>query len=207
MRIVTALIAALLAGSASAQAIYGPVIPVPVTPSFGGSGVANTGTLTWNAAQTFSFTSGQTMTFPSASATLAGTNTTNTWSVGQTFTNAVTIGSGASLRAGSGSPVIISYTAPTLSSCGGSAAITNNSGTAAFNYSVGTSPPTTCTVTLPAASHGWHCTADDLTTLTEVIHQTGVSTTTCVLTYYAITTGVATAPTASDNILVSAMGY
>jgi hypothetical protein len=51
----------------------------------GGSGVANTGNLTWNAAQTFSFTSGQTMTFPAASATLAGLGTTQTFSGSDTF--------------------------------------------------------------------------------------------------------------------------
>lgn len=54
-------------------------------PANGGSGVANTGNLTWNAAQTFSFTSGQTMTFPAATDTLAALGTAQTFTAAQTF--------------------------------------------------------------------------------------------------------------------------
>jgi hypothetical protein len=72
---------------------------------------------------------------------------------------------------------------------------------------VGASPPNTCTINLPAASHGWHCLADDVTTLTEDIHQTATAINSCTITYYGITTGIATAPTSGDNILVTATGY
>lgn len=61
-------------------------------PANGGSGVANTGNLTWNAAQTFSFTSGQTMTFPSASDTLAGLGTAQTFSAANRFSGGFALG-------------------------------------------------------------------------------------------------------------------
>ena len=77
-----------------------------LAPANGGSGVANTGNLTWNAAQTLSFTSGQTMTFPATSATIARTDASQTFSGTQTFTTQVvngtitTNGAGASINAG-----------------------------------------------------------------------------------------------------------
>ena len=79
-RALAILAASLLATSALAQNISVPVatIATPVTPTNGGSGVANTGNLTWNAAQTLSFTSGQTMTFPAATDTLVGLAATQT---------------------------------------------------------------------------------------------------------------------------------
>lgn len=55
-----------------------------LAPANGGSGVANTGNLTWNATQTFSFTSAQAMTFPAASTTLAGLGTAQTFTAAQT---------------------------------------------------------------------------------------------------------------------------
>lgn len=67
-------------------------------PANGGSGVANTGNLTWNAAQTFSFTAGRTMTFPAASDTLAGLGTAQTFSGTNTFASSglnTTIGGGS----------------------------------------------------------------------------------------------------------------
>lgn len=65
---------------------YSSSIPaLPLTPANGGTGVANTGNLTWNAAQTFSFTSAQTMTFPAATDTLAGLGTTQTFTGINTF--------------------------------------------------------------------------------------------------------------------------
>lgn len=63
-------------------------VSFPVTPTQGGSGVANTGNLTWNAAQTLGFTSGQTMTFPAASTTLAGLGTAQTFSAANIFSAA-----------------------------------------------------------------------------------------------------------------------
>lgn len=78
--------------AASAQSITPPTggssLTTPVSPTNGGSGVANTGNLTWNAAQTFSFTSAQTMTFPAASTTLAGLGTAQTFSAANIFSAA-----------------------------------------------------------------------------------------------------------------------
>lgn len=65
---------------------YSSSIPaLPLTPANGGTGVANSGNLTWNAAQTFIFTSAQTMTFPAATDTLAGLGTAQTFTGVNTY--------------------------------------------------------------------------------------------------------------------------
>lgn len=64
----------------------------PIAVGSGGSGVANTGNLTWNAAQTFSFTSGQTMTFPATTATIARTDAAQTFTGSQTLSSALIYG-------------------------------------------------------------------------------------------------------------------
>jgi hypothetical protein len=64
--------------------------------------------------------------------------------------------------------LLISVTSPTVlaAGCGGSAAaIANPNGTAAFQVNVGTSNTGVCTVTMPAAPHGWMCSAEDQTTI------------------------------------------
>ena len=103
------LAALLITSPAFAQTIIpgaGSSLATPVIPANGGSGVANTGNLAWNAAQTLSFTSGQTMTFPATSATIARTDASQTFSGTQTFTTQVvngtitTNGVGASINAG-----------------------------------------------------------------------------------------------------------
>jgi hypothetical protein len=105
--------------------------------------------------------------------------------------------------------LVNSSTAPTVAggACGGSAAaVTGNNGNTAVYFSVGTAPGTTCTIGFPAGTHGWYCTATDLTNPTTgggfYIKTTSNTTTTAVLTFYN-TAGVATAPTASDSILAS----
>lgn len=99
-----------------------------VTPAKGGTGVANTGNLTWNAAQTFSFTASQTMTFPTTSATLARTDAAQSFTGTQTFAGSIkvsgdTTGAGSVLGFGTNSPATTltgPYTWVTLISSDGS---------------------------------------------------------------------------------------
>lgn len=115
----------------------------------------------------------------------------------------------------SGTSLFISQTAPTIAGagCGGSAAsIPNSNGTAAFTINVGTAPASTgCTVTMPAAAHGWACTVTDITTnSTSVSLQKQVSAaspTTSVLLKNFSDVSIATAPTASDIYQVLCGAY
>jgi hypothetical protein len=113
------------------------------------------------------------------------------------------------------SNLLASATAPTIAGagCGGSAAsIPNNNGTAAFEINVGTTPGSACTVTMPAAAHGWACSAVDVTTnSTSVFYQKqspagSQSATQIVITNFN-DVAVATAFTASDVVRVSCYGY
>lgn len=111
--------------------------------------------------------------------------------------------------------LFISATAPTIAAagCGGSAAtIANNNGTAAFEINVGTAPGSACTVTMPAAAHGWSCSAVDVTTnSTSVFVQKQSPAASQTTTQIVITNfndvAVATAFTASDVVRVSCHGY
>ena len=111
------------------------------------------------------------------------------------------------------SHVWISNTAPTVSAagCGGSAAsITSNNGTAAFKVNVGTSNTGTCTITMPATTTDWVCSATDITRTTTTVSTTksvpgGTPTTQITLQNYTDVSGTA-AWTDSDVIAVSCMG-
>lgn len=107
----------------------------------------------------------------------------------------------------------ISSTAPTIAAagCGGSAAsISSNNGTAAFKVNVGTTNTGTCTVTMPAATTDWVCSANDNTTKSANVFYTaavpgGTPTTQISLQNY--TDAAAThAWTDSDIIEVSCFG-
>lgn len=109
--------------------------------------------------------------------------------------------------------MLFSATAPTIAAagCGGAAAsIAANNGTAAFSVNVGTTPGTTCTITLPTSVNGWVCDAFDFTNPTTgggyYVKETGGTTTTIVLTFFS-TAGAATAPTASDVVRVKCSGF
>ncbi len=94
---------ATIARTDAAQTFTGiQTFSTPIAVGSGGSGVANTGNLTWNAAQTFSFTSAQTMTFPSTSATIARTDAGQTFTGTQTFGTPIAVGSGGSGVANTG---------------------------------------------------------------------------------------------------------
>lgn len=113
-----------------------------------------------------------------------------------------------------GASLADSGTAPTIASGGcttGSAqSISANNGTAAFSITLGGATcGSTITLTLPASSTKWHCTADDITTpASNEVHQTAAaSSTSVVLTNYVRTTGVAGNFTAADVLLVSCRGF
>ena len=80
-------------------------------------------------------------------------------------------------------------------------------GSSAGAVTVGSSPGTTGVLTLATASTAWACQAADLTTNTEVVSQTANSTTSATFTFYSRTTGTALAPTASDVVAFTCLGY
>jgi len=94
-------------------------------------------------------------------------------------------------------------TAPTISSGFGTGdGIFQANGTAAFIETVGTSPGTTSTITMPAATNGWDCSAYDQTTNTIEIVQSSQTSTSITFKSYLRTTGVLTAPTVGDDIQI-----
>ena len=105
-----------------------------------------------------------------------------------------------------------SSTAPTVlaAGCGGSAAsIPNANGTASFTVNVGTSNAGSCTITMPAAAHGWNCSATDQTTISTTVANTRCvtgGTTTITLANYSDVAG-AHDWTDSDVIGVIATPY
>lgn len=107
--------------------------------------------------------------------------------------------------------LIISTTTPTIASgFGTSPSLTVNSGTAAFQINVGTGGTASSgTITMPASSNGWSCSAADITTQSTTVFytkQTASTTTSVTLTNYN-TAGAAAAWVASDKLNVMCMGY
>lgn len=146
------------------------------------------------------------VTLPANAGTIAETNLAQSWTAAQT------IGAGGSINAAN---LLISPTAPTIAAggCGGAAAsIATNNGTAAFTVNVGTTPTSACTITMPAATTGWACSAVDVTTnSTSVFYQkqspAGSQTTTQIVITNFSDVAVATAFVASDIVRVSCQGY
>ncbi len=106
---------------------------------------------------------------------------------------------------------VMSGTAPTLASGGcTNAAMVNNNGTARFEADVGTSCSGSqpLVFTLPAATTGWNCTAQNVTNpATSVAAQTSaVSTTSVTITSFSRTLGTAAAWADGDNVVVSCLG-
>lgn len=103
-----------------------------------------------------------------------------------------------------------SATAPSIASgfCS-SPTVSNNNGTAAFTITVGSSCAASVgVITMPAASHGWACHGNDLTTpASYVIGETATASTSVSVTAYARTTGLASNWTASDVIQFICAGY
>lgn len=164
-------------------------------------------TLTVNNTLTLAGTDATTMTFPTTSATIARTDTTQTFSGTQGFNSVINMGSGAAINVLAMKAVIATAPSAPAAGCGSTTAVSNANGTLSFTLTIGgTGITSACQFTLPAASHSWHCWGDDITTATEVLHQTALATNSATLTFYAITTGLATAPTTGDVILASCLG-
>jgi hypothetical protein len=143
------------------------------------------------------------------------------------WNNGVTLGSNGILNVNNGvffgtnAPLILANnliinTAPTIAAagCGGAAAAISGTpnGTAAFAFSVGTTPTTTCTLTMPAATTAYVCDAFDATTHSTAngsyyIKQGIGSTTTSLVLLFLAQSGTATAPVASDVVRVKCLAY
>lgn len=99
----------------------------------------------------------------------------------------------------------ISKTAPSsVGACfaASGSAITFSSGTGAFGLTVGTTPSTSCTLTLPSSGiHDWTCRFDDRTTGTVLIHQSGAANT------GTVTLTASAAPTTGDYITGGCGGF
>lgn len=95
-----------------------------------------------------------------------------------------------------------SSTDPTIASGFNTGGSVTGSNTAAFRVTVGTGAGTTTGVlTLPAATTGWHCSvSDDTNGVTNMVQQTGNTTTSVTVTNFVRTTGVAGNFTNSDQL-------
>ena len=100
------------------------------------------------------------------------------------------------------------YTAPTVQTGFGTGdAISNANGTISFEEIVGTGTiGTSVALTFPAASHKWRCTASDLTTNSITLDQSASTTTLVTMKSYSRTTGLASAPTAGDDLIFGCLG-
>lgn len=85
----------------------------------------------------------------------------------------------AAVAAAVGGGVSCAATAPVVGTgFGTNAAITASTAVCTFQLAVGSTASSNGTITLPAAVHGWHCSADDLTTKTNAIFSTAETATT-----------------------------
>lgn len=116
--------------------------------------------------------------------------------------------------AGPGGEVLFSRTAPTISSgFGTSPSVVANNGTAGFTINVGTGGTASAGVIgLPTAANGWIVNVQNLTAqaanrASVRTTQTASSTTSATIQNQNVATGAATAWTASDVLLISAVGY
>lgn len=100
-------------------------------------------------------------------------------------------------------------TAPTATTFCTSPSIPNNNGTMAFTVNVGTACATSVgTITLPAATTGWVVNCHNVTApATNIVEQTGGTTTTATVTNYVRTTGVAGSWTDSNVLRCNAVAY
>lgn len=124
--------------------------------------------------------------------------------------NIIQSGAGGSYQLPNG--LFISSTAPSSpTACGaGTPSVSANNGTLAFNVTVGTGGSVSaCTVAMPAATTGWNCSVNDLTTQSTSVFlqkQTASATNSVTVTNYN-TAGAATAFVASDVLHFLCAGY
>lgn len=125
---------------------------------------------------------------------------------GQTGAAITSLTATGTLRMGSGSALLCSATAPTVTSAGASPSVVDNNGTCSFTVNVGTGGTASAVVlSLPTAAHGWTCAGGDVTTQSTSVFfqkQTASSTTAATITNYN-TAGAATAFVASDQVRLS----
>ena len=129
-----------------------------------------------------------------------GTNNLSTTLGGTTAGNIVNL---ASVSNRVGNVLYSSVTAPTINAHFNTSSDTIiAASTAAFQVTVGTGAGTsTGSVTMPTASNGWSCSVADVTTpATNMVQQTGSTTTSVTVTNYVRTTGVAGNFTNSDKL-------
>lgn len=105
------------------------------------------------------------------------------------------ISSGTSKTLGTAFGVLSTGTKFTASGCSNSTTV---GGSTAGTYNSGTTGTCTVTVTLPTASNGWRCTANDMTTPADVMTQTASTTTSCTISGTTVS---------GDVIIFSAMGF
>lgn len=110
--------------------------------------------------------------------------------------------------------LLLTATAPTVTSAGTSPAMAGGNGTATFRVNVGTGGvATTIVMAMPTATTGWNCLGSNLTAAAANRNPTGVlleqsSTTTAVtMQYQTVATGVALAFAASDIVLMTCLAY
>lgn len=109
-----------------------------------------------------------------------------------------------------GTTLLISTTAPTISSgFGTSPSVPNSNSTAVFTVNVGTGGTATAgVVAMPTAVNGWACKVTDITTTDSfVTEQNAMTTTTVSVKNYSRTTGLAIAWTASDILQFQCKAY
>jgi len=111
------------------------------------------------------------------------------------------------------SKLLMSATAPTVTSAGTSPSITASNGTAAFEVNVGTGgTATTIVLAMPTATTGWNCHATNITATAanradQAVRQTASTTTSVTLQNQTVSTGAALAFTASDLVRCQCTAY
>ena len=111
------------------------------------------------------------------------------------------------------SALMVSSTAPTVTSAGTSPSITASNGTAAFIVNVGTGGTATDIVlAMPTANAGWICHANNITATAanradQAVRQTASTTTSVTLQNQTVSTGAALAFTASDLVRCQCTAY
>lgn len=113
-----------------------------------------------------------------------------------------------------GTPILITGTAPTVTSAGTSPSVTSSNGTATFRVNVGTGgTATTIVLAMPTASTGWNCNGSNITAAaanrnpTGILFQQSSTTTAATLQYQTVGTGAALAFVASDIVQISCMAF
>ena len=112
------------------------------------------------------------------------------------------------------SNLLVSGTAPTVTSAGTSPTVPNANGSMTFRVNVGTGgTATTIVLAMPAATAGWNCNGSNITAAAANRNPTGAllqqsSTTTAVtMQYQTVATGVALAFVASDIVQMSCFAF